>query len=355
MNAASASQHVSEDSASEKVPQPLRPLLGSVVIKYLPILLHLVNASIWGVLARKGLIELTTYRGAYLAGVIWANFAACFIMGMAVDSNHVWSGLVGPEYPNKDSIPLYTGITTGFCGTLSSFSSFILEIYTFTSNSSTEKFHPNGDGAKEFFSVIIAHLSVSVGGYLAGRHLIAETDIHIPAFTRKSYKFVELAMIVLGICAYIVNLVLLGVKDNGTWRLWTFSVLFSPFAVILRWYLSKVLNPKVPSFPLGTYTVNIFGTVILAILTLLTRGVLADRAHSYSNILSCHVLRGLEDGFCGTLTTVSTFVVELCALKVFHSYRYGFVSIVLSFLLALLIIGPYQIIHKSLSNPICSS
>ena len=53
--------------------------------KYYPVILNIVHGAIWGVLVRKGLMLLTTYSGSFLSGVIWANFAACVVMGLAID------------------------------------------------------------------------------------------------------------------------------------------------------------------------------------------------------------------------------------------------------------------------------
>jgi len=44
-------------------------------------------------------------------------------------------------------------------------------------------------------------------------------------------------------------------------------------------------------------------------------------------ITGCQVLQGVMDGFCGCLTTVSTFVSELAGLRRSHAYRYGTVTV----------------------------
>ena len=83
--------------------------------KYYPVILNIVHGAIWGVLVRKGLMLLTTYSGSFLSGVIWANFAACVVMGLAIDGEVFWIRLLEEkDYPNKGAIPVYTGLTTGF-------------------------------------------------------------------------------------------------------------------------------------------------------------------------------------------------------------------------------------------------
>lgn len=86
--------------------------------------------------------------------------------------------------------------------------------------------------------------------------------------------------------------------------------------------------------PLGTFTANAFGTALLAMFH-----VLQSRTPTPS-INACAALQGLADGYCGCLTTVSTFAVEVRALKGLKSVRYVIVSCVAAQALMLLILGP---------------
>lgn len=324
----------------------------------MPVFLSIVTGSIWGVLGRKGLMALTTYNGSFLSGVIWANFAACIVMGMAVDSINLWRELVDSgAYANKGLIGVYVGITTGFCGTLSSFSSVILEAFNKSADTlpGDYYFYPNSAyGIMEFLAVIIAHMCLSLTGFQIGKHLIDLIDPILPILSKRVYRTLEILWVSLGLAAFIIIVVLIGVKSNGSWRSWTFSCFFAPFGALFRFFLSKYLNPKVKNFPLGTFTANLWGTLLLAIFTLLARGKLPGNTQSQivTNVLSCHVLTGLDDGFCGALTTVSTFVVELFGLNTLHSYRYGFYSIASSYIVTILVLGTYNW-AVGLTNPVC--
>lgn len=323
------------------------------------IVLNIVNGAIWGVLVRKGLTVLTTYLGSYLGGLIWANFTACLVMGLAVESTKVWRRLLKVGYfQNKAAAPLYIGITTGFCGTCSSFSSMILEAFQKATNTlpKTAYTYPNSAyGIMECLSVLGGQLAVSVSGFHIGKHLVEFVDEYTPVFSERTYKLIEFLSLLIGIIGFIINIILIGVKNEGLWRTWTFSILFAPFGALLRFYLSKFLNSKVKNFPLGTFTANILGTLLLATFTLLARG---KRSHSdtplVNHVTGCQVLVGLDDGFCGALTTISTFVVELFALRTVHSYRYGFTSVWLGFIIMILLLGSYNW-TLGLTNPACSS
>jgi fluoride ion exporter CrcB/FEX len=81
------------------------------------------------------------------------------------------------------------------------------------------------------------------------------------------------------------------------------------------------LNTLIPSFPLGTFAANLFGTALLG-----TFHVLQSASHPLS-VASCTLIQGLADGYCGCLTTVSTFAAELATLNTArHKYRYGFTT-----------------------------
>ena len=346
------------------------------------VVLNIVNGSIWGVLVRRGLISLTSYSGTYLGGVVWANFTACFVMGLAIDSSKLWNLLLEQDdekeseadglresseqsrisdrkvsaYANKGSIPLYVGLTTGFCGTCSSFSSVILEAF----NKSTDTVvgasysYPNhAYGIMEFLSVIFTQIGMSVVGFHLGKHLCDFGDRYSPSLTKRNYKILESLSMVIGVVSIIITCILIGTKKTGSWRSWTFSILFAPFGALLRFYISKYLNTKFVNFPLGTFSANVLGSLVLGVLTILGRGKLSHEGRIVSNVLVCHVISGLDDGFCGGLTTVSTFIVELFALKLIYSYRYAITSIILSFVLVVLTLGSYNW-TLGLADPICS-
>lgn len=114
----------------------------------------------------------------------------------------------------------------------------------------------------------------------------------------------------------------------------TAAILFSFPGTLSRYLLSINLNPTLKLFPLGTFTANAVGTALIGTFHVLQglRGPVSPNA--------CGVLQGLMDGYCGCLTTVSTFATEVSALQPGRAWFYVVLSWVTCQLLLLVILGP---------------
>lgn len=136
-----------------------------------------------------------------------------------------------------------------------------------------------------------------------------------------------------------------------------FPLLFAPLGCLMRYYISRSLNSLrlplpfrifIPGFPMGTFAVNILGTIILGVAFDLQyfRRRPSSSASGGSNVqktkdvLICQILQGIQDGLCGCLTTVSTWVVELRGFKrVGHAYCYGLLSVLAGLGSSVLVMG----------------
>lgn len=112
----------------------------------------------------------------------------------------------------------------------------------------------------------------------------------------------------------------------------TAALLFSYPGTLTRYLLSINLNPRIKLFPLGTFTANALGTALLGLFH-----VLEGMPSVSSN--ACSLLQGLGDGYCGCLTTVSTFAAEVDALDGRKASFYVIMSWVVGQLLLLVIMG----------------
>jgi fluoride ion exporter CrcB/FEX len=365
----------------------------SRVATHLYTISYLIFFSMWGTLARLGLQALTSYPGAPVkTTVFWANFGGSLIMGFLTHDRKLFgpdevrpaasrtgkrrdgdSGSATdagsppvthgiPVAAMKKSIPLYIGLATGFCGSLTSFSAFIRDAFLGLSNSlpmpsphdppsthvagSSMRRHP-GYGVLAMMAVIVPTPMISLGALQIGAHLALALEPFTPSLSlRVMRRSVDRAMVVLGWLCWL-GAIFMAVwppdrpgasAGRATWahEAWRgdslFALVFAPLGCLLRFYASAHLNAVRPTFPPGTFAVNMAGTALAAICL--------DLQHiPIGRHVECQMLQGLMDGFCGSLTTVSTWVVELRGLRLRHAYFYGLTSVGLGLGLAIIIMG----------------
>ena len=118
-----------------------------------------------------------------------------------------------------------------------------------------------------------------------------------------------------------------------------FALVTAPPGCLLRFYASAKLNGLVPAFPLGTFAVNMFGTAVEGMCYDLQHVALGALGGVGGGIVGCQVLQGVMDGFCGCLTTVSTWVAELNGLQRKHGWIYAFGTVMGGLGLMLVIMG----------------
>jgi CrcB protein len=343
---------------------------------------YLVLFAILGTLARLGLQAITFYPGAPIVfSSLWPNFGGSLFMGFLSEDRMLFKEEWGtPTYhqqleksklrvqdeenssaefgksidlaaakkahlASKKTIPLYIGLATGFCGSFTSFSSFIRDAFLALSNGLLTPLGSTAprNGGYSFMAVvavIIITVAVSISGLYIGAHLAILLESYTPslpyALTR---RIIDRVAVVLAWGSWIGAIFLtIWPPDQGStgpevWRgRAVFAIVFAPLGCLCRFYASLYLNGKISSFPLGTFAANISGTAIL--------GMSWDLQHvPLGGVVGCQVLQGIEDGYCGCLTTVSTWVSELTALRRRHAYKYGAASIVTGLCFLVVIMG----------------
>ncbi|KAH8178808.1 crcB-like protein, camphor resistance (CrcB) domain-containing protein [Sarocladium implicatum] len=347
----------------------------SAVATQLYTLSHLVFFSILGTLARIGLTALTTYPGSpVIFETIWANVGGSFIMGYLVEDSKLFrqewgSSSVGSGDDSKrdrrtssdsaikaakkahlavkKTIPLYVGLATGFCGSMTSFSTFARDAFLALSNDMVVPGAPQlpvsrsgGYSFMAMLAVIITTVGLSLCGLIAGSHFAQAIEPYTPSLPfRLTRRYLDPLVVFLGWGSWLGAVLLSILPPRDYWReRATFALVFAPLGCLLRFYLAMFLNSKRPSFPLGTFAANILGTAIL--------GMGWDIAHAQiGGVVGCQVLQGIEDGFCGCLTTISTWVAELSTLRRRHAYMYGVASVVIALALLIVIMGGLRWTH----------
>jgi fluoride ion exporter CrcB/FEX len=332
--------------------------------------LHLILAlhGIIGVLARMGLNTLTSFSGSQYGGVLWSNFTGCLVMGILVGSERLFESLLQEEiikpslrrewkrYGQKTEIPLYIGIATGLCGSLTSMSSFILQVFEYSTglleSASIKSYPDRGYGVAAFLSYTIVTFSVSIMGFYVGRDAARALD---GVFLRRYYVtdyelLIEGLLSAIGFVGWIVLVVLSIVMKSTEWREWTLACAFAPFGVYARYWLSRKLNPINKRFPLGTFTANVLATMLIAAVTVVQYGISPNGSPILRHVSPCQVVSAIAQGFCGNFSTVSSFVAELLVIPRGYSYIYFVTTIFVCFSSIVLILGTYSWTHGLMAS-----
>ncbi|KAI3642072.1 hypothetical protein MP228_011627 [Amoeboaphelidium protococcarum] len=351
----------------------------------------------WLGLSVRVLLEHVSQQS--LLPFITAQCLGCFVYGM-VKANQQF-------IESRYKLKLATYILVGFCGSLTTFSSMIMDAFD-----NLILLSPS-DGNKDavwilenivtFIAVLMITLSSSFGLYKVGFGLLIEqyqpsedyqpngilnpdrvsqqlqqqqqhqnnshdqvkliemnernTDIEDPeiqstdASLRSGHSNdnapLKLAFIVGIISVLYVSFILMFILlspqlqnavGSSLWLYrWMIAIISGPPGTILRWQLSRLNVNTIDKWwsALGTLCANTLGTAVLAVLEVILR------LKPYSlDAISTTIIIGLQLGFCGCLTTLSTFIHELSIAKSRRvSITYLTVSIIADQLLLLCIVG----------------
>ncbi|KAJ2157090.1 hypothetical protein GGF46_004742 [Coemansia sp. RSA 552] len=363
---------VEEEYEESPTQEPQRPR--PVYLFIGPVVASLVVFSMLGVLIRVYLTRLFTYAGAPVYGLLWAQMVGCFIMGMATRTRGVLM-----HY----SPALNLGLTSGLCGSITTFSSWQLLVYRQFFNTAHDR-HSHFRNFLGGLSELAVTLACSFGalrlGQMAGDEVRLAYNAHLyrtrpeasPLFRVDTellggdstsprrglvgwdeWKRVDFALAGAGMVAAISAVLVVALAQST--RSVSIALLLGPMGTLLRWRLAS-LNTKrnwakpslvISGLPLGTFLANVAGSAILAVVHILQTGVVVR-----PSVASCYVLAAIGDGFCGCLTTVSTFIVEITLLGPRQSAVYAGVSIVAGQSFFLFIAGLY-FKTATVDYPIC--
>ncbi|KAG1752724.1 CrcB-like protein-domain-containing protein [Suillus paluster] len=293
---------------------------------YHPLSIHvlalLMPASIFGVLARLGLQALATYNGQSVFPLAYVQATGCFIMGIGLKMKVPFGNFYGP---------LYTAMTTGFCGSLTTFSGWQVDVFDSWVN--TGQFHRGGlrdvvDGlTKTWVTLVLSLASLQLGIYVCG---LAQPYFPAP---RPPTKNVRYTLTILAILTYAAAFPAYFLLPHNFRHQTTAALLFSYPGTLTRYLLSLNLNPRLKTLPLGTYMANSLGTALLGFFHVL------QGLPSAVSPNTCSLLQGLGDGYCGCLTTISTFAAEIIASEGWKAWTYTIISWITGQLLLLVIMG----------------
>ncbi|GAA6050628.1 hypothetical protein JCM3770_001496 [Rhodotorula araucariae] len=285
----------------------------------------LVFATIWGVLARLGLEWVGGFATRAVFSLVWAQMVGCFVMGFVTTKKNDIERI----FP-----PLFVMCGTGFCGSLTTWSSMSSDVFGAFANLDQPAGTSRFAGFLSGMTITVVTLSSSMAAFQVGHHLggVVPSPSRHPR-PRPGQLPVTLVTVLLGPLFWLGALFLL-IFGPATWRpRATFAIVVGPPGTLLRYLVSRHLNRVHPSLPYGTLLVNSSSVLVFAVAAVLAR-------HP-RGALGCAALKGVQDGFCGSLSTISTLVVELRGLKTGESYRYFLVSWVVSQGLFVVVLGSW--------------
>ena len=281
-----------------------------------------------------------------------ANMFACLVLGF----------VKGVKESNPDMAAarpaLFAGISTGFCGACSTFSTFILEICNVVLLRRSA-----GLGIVTFLCAIAVALSVSYAslrfGFASARTFALfhrESHTKTPAQKKqtqpesasasklKSKISTRTAQVMLwaGLASCAAALISIAcTSDESAYDVVILcAVGAAPFGAWIRWAVSRKNGAY--ALPWMTFACNVAATAI----AVGVYAALLDQSDSCKTRadISSKILSGLAAGFAGSLSTMSTFVGEFSVLEYKSACVYVFASI-----------GAAQLVSWSILLPVGAS
>lgn len=280
----------------------------------------------------------------------FANMLGSFILGIITAST--LKSLRG-------MLPIYTGLSTGLCGSITTYSKFNQQV----SQMIVGETITSGESYFTAFAAIILGLAAPICSFKFGQDISNEVRNRFGVrngtdFTRqhrsiKISKFINYSSPIFLLLSWI-SLLVVSIVYRDTYEIMypCLSGVLAPFGAVLRYVLSKLnTNPCYclkKGFPkrffMGTFLANFIGSIVMALVSVVLLWTsLSCPWHTF--------FKSLQGGFCACLTTVSTFVSEITAMRtkgnVFFSHCYAFFTIALCQFAAGIINGVSFAVHAS--------
>lgn len=336
--------NVLADSSTKVEPYKL-----SLRLDYAAYMIHLAVFGFFGVFTRYGLQKLfgpdclaLTSDQSPLYPDLPSNMLGSFLMG--------WFGIIFKADIRYISDHLIVGITTGYMGSLTTFSGWNQKMVGLSS-----KGHWVYAIAGVVLGMFIVNESITVGAetgerlrslilkYIREKSLIGHKYDweHWRVNTRAKQSVLLSVMIILMSFFWILSIVLTVVKMHSLADgavLWM-GCSVAPPGVWLRWYLARLNGQGIGKqrslkwLPTGTLVANVLAAGIMAVLAVTSKAVDTKR--------STTILSGIQLGFLGCLSTVSTFAAEVYTMRrsgqIARAFVYAASTFLLSFLLGTLV------------------
>ena len=270
------------------------------------------------------------------------NYTLGNFLGTAVLS-FIWKNAASITYR-----PVFIGIATGFCGSLTTFSQ-----WGKSAGETIDARNTIGLSTLQIIflwvEIILIGICVALISWDFGKQLkvvewaikscrnnLMKKNHYDSTNNRISKKYDRVLHLVpcVSFIGFVLVIVAFAVLAGLTGNRVTISLALAPAGALVRWRLSE-FNQVCEWFPIGTFVANFLACFLVAISYGL--GLYVE-----SGTTQCNVLNGFSEGFCGSLSTVSSWVLELRVAKsTNHAYIYGTASILSTSIIYLAVIGGF--------------
>lgn len=292
------------------------------VLEYISCLVHLAVFGILGVFTRYLLQKLF---GPQVAGItsdqtfvyldLPSNMVGSFLMG--------WLGVVFKRDISHVSDLLAIGLTTGYLGSLTTFSGWNQKMLDLCVNGrwvdavlgitlglwlSAESIRQGIETAKGFKWLLRRSFTWFKGDTSSPRN-----NFRVDNLMRHMVVLIVL-LLTLGLLWSLSGVLFKKWHDGGdtNGQLWL-ACIVGPFGVWMRWFLARLNGRGIGRkgslkwIPFGTLFANVLAACVMASLATVKKVVNTEKFDTYAT--------GFQFGFLGCLSTVSTFIAEYHAMR----------------------------------------
>ena len=337
--------------------------LGTIIRDVTSLLFGLLGVTTSGMTEQTG--------GAFFVDLP-ANMLGSFIMGVLVSNPDVWLPWLKADHSLQQNRQFYVAMTTGMCGSLTTFSSWNSQMVVMLDGSQTVL----GPQIVTALYGYILGLMAPMASFIFGTHV--SSWIHnwrnplegLPTNIGDNLPpIIQFSRSGLGKCSFCtllkalvlgpnVGLALLGmlmilflvgdlVFDSSYCRALWLSAIFSPPGALLRWSLASrwngvTLRQGLDWLYLGTFAANILASIISILIQAIELRYF-QRTSGQNWTLT--IITGLRVGGAGSLSTVSTLVKELHDISNQYPnhakpYYYGGITVGVAMLISLIVYIP---------------
>mmetsp|Transcript_89805 Transcript_89805/g.159714 ORF Transcript_89805/g.159714 Transcript_89805/m.159714 type:complete len:352 (-) Transcript_89805:186-1241(-) len=320
-----------------------------------------------GCFCRLCLVSLMSADAHQMSSVLYANFLGCFAIGAITAMK---------DYLEEHHMgPTFYGINAGFCGALTTFSTWIFEVARWCiwwPNPAMQAVGGDwwGQRAVSAISAVLVELGVSCLGFQLGSSLLKDFS----GFTSKAWnprsqlplnsgsarpdysrqmttcEYMHGEGVEefegeqdlktkqrIGFASLLCLCLALPLLRIGTDSSLFFIMIFAPLGALVRYYLGLRYNSLSKAFRWGTFAANFLACSIFACITILNdvHGCFIGQAWTAG------ILKGIGFGFCGSLSTMSSLVAQLYEMELLKTPLYFFGSCLGCLSVYIVILGSY--------------